>query len=151
MTHRVLLAAALALGALVAHAQTPLKGAFKGKMKEGLYEVRTETDMGNRPDVPPAQRKQASTMQQCLTAAEIDSYAEEKQKDCQTRNLKVSGDAASFQIVCNKGEMTSDVAMKFVPGGYTMESKATVKPAGGGAPITMSSRAESKYLGPCKK
>jgi hypothetical protein len=154
MRRRALVAAAtVALVAAVAHAQAqaPGMGTFRGKIKEGLYEIRSEADLGNTPGIPPANRKQTATMQQCLGAKEIDGFAEEKQKDCQTRNLKVSGDAASFQIFCGKGDMISDVAVKFVPGGYTMESKATVKPAGGGAPITMSSRAESKYIGPCKK
>ena len=145
--------ALLALPLLVcagAWGQAP-KGAFKDKVKPGLYEVRTEADMGNMPGVPPDKKKQVTTRKECITAASMDSFTEEKDRNCQTRDFRMTGGNASFQVVCKgNGEMTSNVTMTFKPSGYVTDSKVTMKPASGPA-INLSQHAESKYLGPCPK
>src|SRR5580765_2694163 len=46
--------------------------AFKGKMKEGLYETKVEMDMGQIPGAPPGMGKQTHTHQHCVTAADIE-------------------------------------------------------------------------------
>lgn len=151
MTARIFAAAALAAVSLAASAQQPAASpSFKGKVKPGLYESKIDVDMGNMPGVPADKRKQSQTRTQCLTDAEVEKLAEESSSACKTQDLRMTATGASFKVVCSGNpSMTSDVTMAFTPTGYVTQSKATLKPAGGGEAVTMSQRATNKYLGPC--
>ncbi len=148
-------ALALAAAALFAGAAAGQQGApnpFKGKVKPGLYETKTDADMGNMPGVPADKKEQSSSKRHCISPAEIDKLAEESNPSCKTTNLKASATGASFRVTCTgNGEMISDVVMAFQAAGFVTESKVTMKPAGGGTSISLSQRAQSKYLGDCPR
>src|SRR5258708_12577594 len=46
--------------------------AFKGKMKEGLYDYKMEIDMSGMPGLPPGMGKQTHAFQKCVTAKDIE-------------------------------------------------------------------------------
>lgn len=151
MISRNLAFASLAALSLAAAAQQPAPApSFKGKVKPGLYEQKVEVDMGNMPGVPPAQRKQSQTRQQCLTDAEVDKLAEESNPACKTTDFRMTATGANFKVTCTGNPpMTSIVTMAFTATGYVTESKATLKPPGANEPVTVTQRSTSKFLGPC--
>jgi hypothetical protein len=55
--------------------------AFKGKVKEGMYEYKMEMDMGQMPGLPPGMGKQSCTMQHCVTAQDIEKGRMGKGRD----------------------------------------------------------------------
>ena len=134
--------AALAAVAVSAAEQQPA-GAFKGKVKPGLYENRVELDMGTKDG------KKVSTAQRCLTDADIDKLALESNASCKTTDFKIAGDTATFRVTC-KGvqEMVSDVEIAYNAKGYVTSSTGTMK-AAGSAPVKMSQLVVSRYLGAC--
>ncbi|HYC36556.1 MAG TPA: DUF3617 family protein [Usitatibacter sp.] len=125
--------------------------AFKGKMKEGMYEMKMDMEM---PGMPAGMGKQSHTMQHCVTAQDIEGGKvggkDQMPKDCEVRDMKVSGNTASYKMVC-KGQMnmTADVNMTFTDSGYRMDQKIAMNQ--GGQPMNMSHKIESRYIGPCKK
>ena len=151
MISRKLAVVSLAALSFAASAQQPTPAlSFKGKVKPGLYEQKVDVDMGNMPGVPPDQKKQTSTRQQCLTDAEVDKLAEESNPACKTTDFKMTATGASFKVTCTGNpSMTSVVTMAFTATGYVTESKATLKPPGAAEAVTVSQRSTSKFLGPC--
>ena len=148
---RLAAACAAALCSTAVLAAGPFDG-FKGKMKEGLYEMKMDMEM---PGMPGGMGKQSHTMQQCVTAKDIEGGKmgggkDQMPKDCEVKDMKMSGNTASYKMVC-KGDMnmTSDVNMTFTDTGYRMDQKMTMNQ--GGQAMNMNSKVESKYLGPCKK
>ena len=130
--------------------------ALKGKMKDGLYEQKMEMDMGSVPGMPPGMGKQAFTMQHCFTQQDIDKGGFNKgrdgkmQQNCEVKNMKVSGNTASYTMVCKGGpDMTADNVVTFRPDGYAMDMKMAMNQ--GGRPMNMSQHMEAHYLGPCTK
>jgi hypothetical protein len=150
MIARTLAFATLAAALAASAQQPPPASPFKGKVKPGLYEAKIEIDMGNMPGVPPDQKKQSTTRQQCLTDAEIDKLAEEANPACKTTDFRVTATGASFKVTCTGNpSMTSAVTIAFTPNGYMTQSKATLKPPGASEPVTVSQRSTNKLLGPC--
>lgn len=135
-----LLLAATAAGA---QAQGPT-GAFKGKVKPGLYETRNEVLL------PGAKEPQVSTRQVCLTERDVDTLAEESNPACKTTQFKMAKDTATFKVSCanDQQSMTSDVTIAYSDAGYKMASKVQMTPKGG-KPAQVSQTSVSKYIGPC--
>lgn len=152
MNAKFLFGACLAAASTAAISASPFGNAFKGKMKEGLYEVRMEMEM---PGMPQGMGKQQMTMQNCVTAQDIESGNVGKGKDqmqgqCEIRNFKASGNTASYTTVC-KGEhaMTADTTITFAGNDYKMDMKMSMNQ--GGQVMKMSQKMDGRYLGPCKK
>ena len=130
---------------------------FKGKMKAGLYEYKTEMDMGAVPGMPPGMAKQSTTYQKCLTSEDIekgqmgrgagrDGKAPE---NCEVKNFNMSGNTATYTTVCKApNEMTVDNKVVFSGDGMKMDMKMAMNQ--GGRMMNMTQRMESRYLGPCK-
>lgn len=136
-------AAALAALAFGAHAQQPGSGAFKGKVKPGLYEDKIEVT------VPGEKDKRAMTNQRCATDKDIETLAEESDASCKTSNFRMAGDKATFTIACKGAqEMSSNVLITLNATGYVTESTATMK-APGKAPMTVKQVVASRYVGAC--
>jgi hypothetical protein len=153
MNTRILLAAACA-ATFAAHAAGPFD-AFKGKVKEGLYEYKMDMDMGQIPGMPPGMGKQSHTMQHCVTAQDIEKGQMGRGRDgkgnenCEVKDFKMSGSTATYRMECKGANpMTADNTITFREGGYTMDMKMTMDR--GGQQMKMNQHAESRYLGPCK-
>jgi uncharacterized protein DUF3617 len=151
MSTKLLFGACLAAASTAAFAAGPFDS-FKGKMKEGLYEVRMEMEM---PGMPQGMGKQQMTMQNCVTAKDIESGSVGKGKDqmqdrCEIKNFKMSGNTASYTTVC-KGEtaMTVDTTITFAGDNYRMDMKMAMNH--GGQVMNMTQKMDGRYLGPCKK
>jgi hypothetical protein len=152
MSTKLLFAACLAATSTVAFGAGPFD-AFKGKMKEGLYENKMEMEM---PGMPQGMGKHAMTFQNCVTAQDIEAGKVGKSRDnqmpenCEVRNFKMSGNTASYTMAC-KGEMamTADTRMTFTDNGYRMDMKMAMNQ--GGQVMNMTQKMEGRYLGPCKK
>lgn len=146
--------------ALAAAAAVPLAyaqmGDLKGKMKEGQYEIKMESEMSGMPGMPAGMGKQATTMQHCVTAKDIEGGKvgrppeKDGKSDCEVKNFRMSGNTASYQMVC-RGDMpmTGDTTMTFTDSGYTMNTKMAMNH--GGQAMHVTQKMEGRYLGPCKK
>ena len=126
--------------------------AYKGKMKDGMYEIKTEMEM---PGMPGGMGKTAHTMQHCITPQDIESGKmgggkDQMPKDCEVKDFKMSGNNATYKLIC-KGQMNmqADVNMSFNDSGFKMDQKMSMNQ--GGQPMQMNHRMESRYIGPCKK
>ena len=151
MNAKFLFGACLAAASTAAFAASPFGDAFKGKMKEGLYEVRMEMEM---PGMPQGMGKQQMTMQNCVTAQDIESVkvgkGSQKPDQCEIKNFKMSGNTASYTTVC-KGDMqmTADTTITFSGADYKMNMKMAMNQ--GGQVMNMTQKMDGRYLGPCKK
>ena len=150
MKSTVLIAACAA--ALCASTASAQMGDLKGKMKEGLYEVKMEMEM---PGMPAGMGKQSMTMQNCVTSKDIESgqvgkRPDEKPGNCEVKDFKMSGNTATYKTVC-KGDMqmTADTHMTFRDNGYVMNTKVAMNQ--GGQTMNMTQKMEGRYLGACKK
>jgi hypothetical protein len=147
---KIALAAACALAAPLALAG-PFD-AFKGQMKPGLYESKVDMDMTGMAGLPPGMGKQTMTHQHCITQKDIDEGGIAKDRgrkgegDCEIKDVKVSGNTATYKMVCPK--MTGDAKINFTGNGYQMDMVSTMDQ--GGHKMTMKHHSESKYLGACK-
>lgn len=125
---------------------------MKGKMKEGLYEVKLDMEM---PGMPAGMGKQSMTMQNCVTAKDLESgrigqRPDEKPGDCEVKDFKMSGNTATYKTVCKgQTQMTADTSMTFRGDGYTMNTKVAMNQ--GGQVMNMTQKMEGRYIGPCKK
>jgi hypothetical protein len=125
---------------------------FKGKMKEGLYEYKMDMEM---PGMPTGMGKHSMTMQHCVTAKDIEGgdFAKgdtgKQPKDCDFQDVKVSGNTASYKMVCKgQNEMTADTKMTFRDNGFVSDMKMTMNQDG--KVMNMTQHMEGKYLGACK-
>lgn len=154
--HSVLTGACFAVIAVSAWADDPLD-AFKGKLKEGLYEYKVEVDMSQMPGMAAGMGKHETSFQQCLTSEDIakgrmgrggrDGKAA---ADCDIRNVKTSANSASYTMACKgSGQMISDNKIVFMSDGYKMDS--TMVMSQGGQTMKMLQHVDSHYLGPCKR
>ena len=121
---------------------------FRGKMKEGMKEYKTEMEMGAMPGLPPGMAKQTHTMKHCVTAQDIDKGQVggggrdgKMPKDCEVRNMNWSGNTASYTMEC-KGEnaMKADNKITFVSDGYKMDMNMQMNR--GGQTMNMKQRME---------
>lgn len=147
------IAIATAAGCVLA-AATAFAGpfdAFKGKMKEGMYEYKMEMEM---PGMPQGMGKQSRTFQRCLTQKEIDDGAvgrapEKGKKDtCQIKNMNSSGNTATYTMECTDPKMKADNKVTVTGDGYKMDMKVAMDH--GGQVMNMTQHFEGRYIGPCK-
>lgn len=149
------LACATSFALAAAAAGNPFE-AFKGKMKEGLYEYRMQTDMGAIPGMPPGMGRQTHSFQHCVTAEDIHRGEMGRNgrnggmpKDCEVKDFRMSGNTASYRLVCT-GEhaMTTENRITFASGGYEMDMKMATNE--GGRPMNITQHMQARYLGACK-
>jgi len=125
---------------------------FKGKMKEGLYEMTMEMEM---PGMPAGMGKNMK-FQNCVSAKDIESgqvgkgNEKNKPQNCEVQDFKMSGNTATYRTVCKGGpDMTADTKITFDDAGYKMDMKMAMLQ--GGQTMNMTQHMESRYVGPCKK
>ncbi len=154
MRKNLVLAAAFAAAFSAAAYAGPFD-AFKGKVRDGMYEYKMEMDMGAVPGMPPGMGKQSHTFTQCVSAKDIEEGGLGKgkdgkmPKDCEIRNFKMTGNTATYSMEC-KGEMQmkADNKITFANDGFVMDMKMAMNH--GGKPMNMTQHMEGKYVGPCK-
>ena len=154
---RILALAAVTLLSATAWAQANPFSAFKGKMKDGMYDYKMEMDMGQVPGMPPGMGKQSMNMQHCLKNEDIEKNGLGKSRagkgmpeNCKIENFKMSGNTASYTMVCKGGpDMTADNVVTFMGDGYKMDMKMAMNQ--GGRMMNMTQHMEAKYVGPCTK
>lgn len=144
-------ACASALFAAGAQAAGPFD-AFKGKVKEGLYETKMDMEI---PGMPGGMGKQQMTFQNCVSAKDIEAGQMGKDdknaaKDCEVKDFKMSGNTASYTTVCTGAtKMTADTKVTFRDNGYSMDMKMSMNE--GGQVMKMAQKMDARYVGPCKK
>ena len=147
---------AVACAAISAAAIAGPLDALKGKMKEGMYEYKMEMDMGAMPGLPPGMGKQTHSFQKCVTAQDIEKgqmgrgpdRPGKAAPDCEVKNYNMSGNTASYTMVCKEPKMTTDNKITFSGQNFTMDMKVVMDQ--GGSTMNMTQHMEGKYLGPCK-
>ena len=122
----------------------------KGKMKPGMYEYKTDVDMGQMPGMPPGMSKHSSTIQHCVTQESIDkgevARGPREKGDCEIKNMNVSGNTATYNMECPN--MKGEARMTFGGDGFKMDSTMAMNQ--GGRQMNMKQHMEAKYIGPCK-
>jgi hypothetical protein len=148
--------AAVAVASFCSAASANPFDAFKGKMKEGLYDYKMEMDMGNIPGMPPGMGKQNHAFQQCVTNQDIDKGGFSRGREgkmpenCEVRDFKMSGNSATYTMEC-KGNpaMKADNKVTFVGDGFNMDMKMAMNQ--GGQVMNMTQKIQARYVGACKK
>lgn len=139
-------ALALAVGAAgAAWAQQSSKDVYKGRVKEGLYEVRTDVDLSGVPAVAKEKQKSTHTRQRCFAREHLERGIEAG-KDCEVKSYKATDTSASIVMACKDGSV-SEMKLSFKPSGFTTETRTTGKEDG--KPFVAAFREEAKYAGPC--
>ena len=139
------IAAALLLAAGAAGAQPSPSGIFKGKVAEGLYEVKSEIDLTGVPGVPRDKQKSAETRSRCVTRQEIDQGVSAG-ADCSVTRYTEAGNTARILMACKDGR-TSDMKYAFGPDGFTSDTTTTGKE--GGKAFVSVFRSKATRVGPC--
>lgn len=157
MKKKTILAAAVAAAFASTFAAAGPFDAFKGKVKPGMYEYKTQMDMGQIPGMPPGMGKQTHTFQQCVTKESIergenmgntDRGGKPMPSNCDVKNVNVSGNTASYTMACPAPhEMNADAKITFTGDGYNMDMKMNM--IHNGHPMAMTQHMEARYLGPC--
>ena len=144
---------AIACAAVSAAAIAGPFDSLKGKLKDGMYEYKTEVDMSAMPGVPPGMAKQSSTTQHCVRPQDIEKGQMGRGPDrdgkapaCEIKNFSQSGNNATYTMVCK--EMTADNKITFTGEGFNMDMKMAINE--GGTAFNMTRHVEGRYLGPCK-
>ncbi len=151
------LACAVSVSFAVAAADDNPFGAFRGKMKEGLYEYRMDMDMGAMPGMPPGMGKQTHTFQHCVTKDDIErgqvgrnGRERNTPENCKVEDFHMSGNTADYKMVCKGGpDMTAQNHVVFSGDGYKMDMKMAMNERG--HVMNMTQHMEGRYLGPCKQ
>ena len=117
------------------------------QIKDGLWEMTSQIQMQGMPhQMPPA------TFRQCITKEDPVVKNQDKNHDCKTTRLKISGNTVSYAIDCQTPEGTMSSEGKSTYTGSTMEGEATTRFKMKGQPaMQMKSRIKGKYIGPCPK
>ena len=143
------------LSAAVATAYAGPFDAFKGKIKEGMYEYKMEMDMGQMPGMPPGMGKQSHTFQHCVTKKDIDEGGfgksqrdKQAQEKCQIKNMDVKGNTATYTMECTEPQMKADNRINFTDNGFNMDMKMQMTQRG--QVRNMTQHMEGRYIGPCK-
>lgn len=136
--------ASLAAGPAASAPQTS-RDLFKGKVKEGLYEVKSEADLTGVPGIPKEAAKRSETKQRCLTRQDVDRGIEAG-RDCEVKSYKPSAAEASIVMACKDGSSTD---MKFAFGGNTFTSEMRTTGTQEGKSFVSVFRSEAKHIGPC--
>jgi len=136
--------AALAAGPAAAAPQST-KDLFKGKVKEGLYEVRSEADLTGVPGIPKEAAKRSETKKRCLSQQDVDRGIEAG-KDCEVKSYKPSAGGANIVMACKDGSSTD---MKFAFGGNTFTSEMRTTGTQEGKSFVSVFRSEARHIGPC--
>ena len=142
---RVLLAAAAIAAAAPAAAQPSSRDLYKGKVREGLYEVRRESDLSGVPGIPKEQARASETRQRCLSKEDV-ARGVEAGKDCRISSYKPAEGSAQVVMECQDGSVT-DMKYTFSAAGFSAEQRITGKQDG--KPFVSVFRSQARYLGPC--
>lgn len=137
--------AAFAAGSVQADPTTAANDFLKGKVREGYYDVRNDSDLSNVPSIPKEQAKSSSTRKVCWTRKELDRGVTTAQ-GCSIRSFKPAANGATMVSACKDGS-TTEMKWAFSPAGYTADMKTVNQE--GGKTITTSFRTEAKFIGPC--
>ena len=140
------MAAAAALAAApAAAAPQSARDLFKGKVKEGLYEVKSEADLSGVPGIPKEAAKRSETKQRCLTKQDVDRGIDGG-NDCEVKSYKPAAGGANIVMACKDGSSTD---MKFAFGGNTFKSEMRTTGTQEGKSFVSVFRSEAKHVGPC--
>jgi hypothetical protein len=129
--------------------------AFKGKMKEGLYDYKMEMDMGNIPGMPPGMGKQSFNVQNCVTAEDINQGGFGRGREgkmpetCEVRDFKMSGNTATYTMECKKPAMKADNKVTLTGEGFDMDMKMAMNE--GGQVMNVNQKIKARHIGACKK
>jgi hypothetical protein len=108
---------------------------------------------GGRSRHAPGHEDAEQTFQHCITPQDIEkggvgSKNGKMQDGCTVKNMKMSGNTASYTMECTKPQkMTVDADMTFGDGTFTMKQKMAMDQ--NGQVMNMNSTMTGKYLGPC--
>ena len=110
-------------------------------VKEGEWEISTETTMEGMP-MPPS----ASKSTYCITREDLVPKSE-KDKDCKIVNRKVTGNKVSWRMECKKAEGEGEITYR----GASYKGTFRMKMVEDRQTMTMNTKLAGKYLGPCPK
>lgn len=143
-----LAACSLALPALAQ--DNPFAG-LKGKIREGNWEYRSQ--MESMEGMPPGMKMPEMTFTQCITAKDVEKggFASKDGKmpdGCSVKNMKVSGNGASYTMECVKDpKMTVDSDITFGADSFVVKQKMSMSQ--GGQTRKMAQTMTGRYTGPC--
>ncbi len=116
------------------------------ELKDGMWEFTTQVQMKGMPQQMPP-----TTFRQCITKNDPVPKQQDKNSDCKTTSLKVSGNTVSYTAECNAPEGKMTVSGTSTYTGNSMQGSAATSYKMKGQPaMQMNSKMTGKYIGPCK-
>jgi hypothetical protein len=121
--------AAGALGAVAGFAAAAGPAAFAALsplIPEGLYEMRTVTDLSRVPGIAPGAQAIEAGSRQCVRNVAAGGFTAGRKAmggSCRIEGLALQGAGASYRMACEDLESTASVSI--APGGYSMEIETT--------------------------
>ncbi len=117
------------------------------ELKDGLWEFTSQTEIaGMQHQVPP------NTFRQCITKGDPVLKNQDKNYNCKTTSMKISGNTVNYSVTCSgkDGEMQMTGTSTYT--GNTMQGSSTTNFKMAGQPaMQMKSKTSGKYIGPCPK
>lgn len=112
--------------------------------QEGLWEYTMQMEMPGMPSHPITHRA-------CLSSKEMEEGPVPKDKQCSTRNYKLSGQTATWQMECQGPDKVSgEGKITFQSNtAYQGETRMRIEPKGE-APMEMKQKFSAKRIGNCK-
>jgi hypothetical protein len=122
--------------------------AFSLDMNEGDWEVTMTTSMQGLPfQMPP----QTYTMTQCLTKQDMAPHDRSK-KNCVIKDQKTVGNTYYWKVICEDKSGRTEGEGRITYSGATYDGTINARltdNARGGASMTMATKMNGRYLGPC--
>lgn len=120
--------------------------AAQAQLKDGLWEITSQAQIsGMQQQMPPA------TVRQCITKSDPVVKNQDKDYNCKTTSLKVSGNTVTYAVECKGKEGTMFSEGKNTYTGSTMEGTSTTSFKMQGQPaMQIKTKMSGKYIGPCK-
>lgn len=120
--------------------------AAQAQLKDGLWEITSQAQIsGMQQQMPPA------TVRQCITKSDPVVKNQDKDYNCKTTSLKVSGNTVTYAVECKGKEGTMFSEGKNTYTGNAMEGTSTTSFKMQGQPaMQVKTKMSGKYIDPCK-
>ncbi|MBI5906256.1 MAG: DUF3617 domain-containing protein [Deltaproteobacteria bacterium] len=110
-------------------------------MREGEWETSVEMTMTGGPmSMPPM----TSSFRQCITKEDL-VPSSEKDKECRTTRLKVTGNKVAWHVICGNSEGDGEITYK----GASYKGTVRMKTVEGGESVATLMKLSGRHLGPC--
>ncbi len=117
-------------------------------IKEGLWEITTQIEMPNIPNMP-AFMNRPMTHKQCITKNDaVPKQQPQKDRECKVVDQKIEGNVVTWKTICKGKDSTTEGTGKVTWKGNSYDGVMTTKSSGKQA-MNSTMKFSGRYLGAC--